>query len=171
MTCNATNCTQRASFADKVTMRCEGDVCEQSCSFGKDYCSMSCPPGVKTCIQVGHAGYRESTIMRCDGEVCHQTCTSKDGCNMMCSANAKKCHQTCSSGTCIHKCDAANCTLSCLGAACIAGESTTSKSTTPKSTIPNKRSGTGLQVRPNLLWILMLTFVFYMLMLTFVFYY
>ena len=142
------SCTQVA-YLKNVTLRCQGNVCQQVCFDGD--CNLVCLPGVKSCTQ---AAYEKNTVLHCDGETCQQSCSKN--CQMTCSASVKECHQICasSSGKCFLKCDAANCTSQFPTTA-----TTYTTATTTASTIKNR--GAPLQMGFSCVGGFMLTLIIY----------
>lgn len=86
------NCTQRAKTFSNTNMQCDGDSCEQSCSYST--CNMSCSVSVQECTQFEDLFAPSVVTMNCDANVCKQKCGGGQ-CNMTCSSNVKECTQIC----------------------------------------------------------------------------
>lgn len=128
------NCTQKGEMFSINNMQCDGDTCQQICSYST--CNMSCSASVQECMQVEDY-LAKQVIMNCDADVCVQKC-GHGRCNMTCSSTVKECTQSCKQGTCFTRCDAEICHKDF-------GISTTTKSLAPTSFNPTIRSNTSLK--------------------------
>ena len=128
------NCIQKAPRFSVANMQCNGDKCQQICSYST--CNMNCSAGVRECTQVEDY-LAEHVTMNCDADVCIQNC-GHGRCNMTCSSTVKECTQTCTQGTCSTRCDAEICHEDF-------GISTTTESVAPTGFNPTIKSNTSLK--------------------------
>lgn len=128
------NCTQKAETSSITNMQCDGETCQQICSYST--CNMSCSASAKECMQVGDYLFKQ-VIMNCDADVCIQKC-GHGQCNMTCPSTVKECTQSCKQGTCFTRCDAEICHKDF-------GISTTTESLTPTGFNPTIRSNASLK--------------------------